>query len=64
MAGLATCTLTHITEVRTTRELVAKLLGSEGHPQILIRVGVAPPMENLPPITPRRALADVLHLQS
>jgi nitroreductase len=64
MAGLATCTLTHVTEVRTTRELVAKLLDSKGHPQVLIRVGVAPPMESLPPITPRRPLADVLRLQS
>lgn len=64
MAGLATCTLTHITEVRTTRELVAKLLDFDGHPQVLIRVGVAPAMENLPPITPRRPLADVFRVQS
>jgi hypothetical protein len=64
MAGLATCTLTHIIEVRTTRELVAKMLGSEGHPQALVRVGVAPPMENLPPITPRRPLDEVLRLES
>jgi hypothetical protein len=64
MAGLATCTLTHITEVRTTRELVAKLLSSDCQPQVLIRVGMAPAMENLPPITPRRPLADVFHVMS
>jgi hypothetical protein len=64
MAGLATCTLTHITEVRTTRELVAMMLGSDGHPQVLIRVGVAPAMENPPPVTPRRPLADVFRVQS
>jgi hypothetical protein len=64
MAALATCTLTHITEVRTTRDLVAKLLGSDGHPQVLIRVGMAPAMENLPPITPRRSVAAVFRANS
>ncbi len=64
MAGLATCALTHITEVRTTRELVATLLDSDRHPQVLIRVGVAPALETVPPVTPRRALADVFHVQS
>ena len=64
MAGLATCTLTHITEVRTTRDLVATLMGSDSHPQVLIRVGMAPAMENLPPVTPRRPLSDVFHVQA
>jgi hypothetical protein len=64
MAGLATCTLTHITEVRATRELVAALVDYDGQPQVLIRVGVAPAMENLPPLTPRRPLADVFHIQN
>lgn len=64
MAGLATCPLTHVTEVRTTRELVAQLLDYEGHPQVLIRVGVVPAMESLPPITPRRPLADVFRVQN
>jgi hypothetical protein len=64
MAGLATCTLTHITEVRTTRELIAELMGNNSQPQVLIRVGVAPAMENLPPATPRRPLDDVFHVQS
>jgi hypothetical protein len=64
MAGLVTCPLTHITEVRTTRELVAALVGYDGQPQVLIRVGVAPAMENLPPLTPRRPLADVFHVQN
>jgi nitroreductase len=64
MAGLATCTLTHITEVRTTRELIAALMGYDSHPQVLIRLGVTPAMENLPPVTPRRPLDDVLHVMS
>jgi hypothetical protein len=64
MAGLATCTLTHITEVRTTRDLVAALMGYDSHPQVLIRVGFAPAMENLPPVTPRRSLEDVFQMQN
>jgi hypothetical protein len=64
MAGLATCTLTHITEVRTTRELVAAFMGYNSQPQVLIRVGITPAMENLPPVTPRRELDDVFQVQS
>jgi hypothetical protein len=64
MAGLATCTLTHITEVPTTRELVAALMGYDSRPQILIRVGVAPAMEDLPPVTPRRPLGDIFYVQT
>jgi hypothetical protein len=64
MAGLATCTLTHITEVRTTRELVAALMGYDSQPQVLIRVGVAPAMESVPPVTPRLPLDDIFHVQS
>ncbi len=64
MAGFATCTLTHITAVRATRELVATLMGFDSQSQVLIRVGMAPAMENLPPVTPRRPLAPVFHVQS
>ena len=64
MAGLATCTLTHITEERATRELVTVLMGYDSQPQVLIRVGLAPVIEALPPVTPRRPLADVFHVHS
>jgi hypothetical protein len=64
MAGLATCTLTHITEVRTTRDLVAALMGYNSHPQVLIRVGVVPAMDKLPPVTPRRQLDDVFQVEN
>ncbi|GFG76243.1 Acg family FMN-binding oxidoreductase [Mycobacterium botniense] len=60
MAGLATCPVTHITEVRVTRDMVAACLGRDLKPQIFVRVGVAPVMEELPPPTPRRPLKDVL----
>ena len=42
MAGLATCTLTHITELRASRDIVATLIEQTTTPQVLIRVGLAP----------------------
>ena len=60
LAGLATCTLTHVTEVPSSRELVGRLTGRAAMPQALIRVGVAPILGDVPPMTPRRPLHDVL----
>jgi hypothetical protein len=62
-AGFATCTLTHITELRTTRELVTALMGFDRVPQVLIRVGVAPAIESVPPASPRRPVDDVFDVQ-
>ncbi|MGE2715095.1 Acg family FMN-binding oxidoreductase [Mycolicibacterium litorale] len=61
MAGMATCTLSHLTEVRTSREIIAALVGRD-LPQVLVRVGVAPALEDPPAPTPRRAVTDVLEL--
>jgi Nitroreductase family len=61
-AGFATCTLTHITEVRTTREMVTTLMGFDRVPQVLIRVGVAPAIESVPPASPRRPVDHVFDL--
>jgi hypothetical protein len=63
MAGFATCTLTHITELHTTRELVTALMGFDRVPQVLIRVGVTPAIESAPPLSPRRAVDDVFRVQ-
>lgn len=60
MAGLATCPLTHITEVPASREILAELIGNRGRPQVVVRVGVAPAGDEPDPPTPRRPLADVL----
>jgi hypothetical protein len=59
MIGLATCTLTHITEVPASRDIVAGLIGQAATPQVLIRVGLAPSIEDVSPTTPRRPLRDV-----
>jgi hypothetical protein len=63
MAGMATCTLTHLIEVDESRDIVRSLIEQRGQPQVLIRAGIAPPMEHLPAPTPRRALADVLEIR-
>lgn len=64
VAGMATCTITHLTEVKASRHIVANLIGRTVWPQILVRIGVAPSMEQVPPSTPRRPLGDVLEFRS
>jgi nitroreductase len=64
MAGLATCPLTHITELAASRELVAELLGQDTVPQVLIRIGLAPAMEDVPAATPRRPIDEVLEVHA
>lgn len=60
MAGMATCTLTHITEVPASRRVVTTLVDREADPQVLIRVGLAPGVDDPGPATPRRPLDEVL----
>jgi hypothetical protein len=62
IAGLATCPVTHLTELSVTRELVRSLMDQDAVPQVLIRVGVVPATEEVPPRTPRRPLSAVLRL--
>jgi hypothetical protein len=64
MAGLATCTVSHVTEVQASRDIIAELIGQHTTPQVLIRVGRAPAMEDVPPATPRRPLDDVFEVSS
>ena len=60
IAGLATCTLTHMTELEASRAIVRALTGGVGDPQLLIRIGQVPESEDPPPPTPRRPVAEVL----
>lgn len=62
MAGLSTCTLTHVTEVAAGRDIVASLIPGDGVPQVLIRVGLAPPLDVVPPPTPRRPVEQVVQM--
>ncbi|AGC61059.1 hypothetical protein MULP_01039 [Mycobacterium liflandii 128FXT] len=64
MTGLATCPVSHLTELSVSRELLAAITDHTDLPQILIRVGVVPSLDAPPPPTPRRALSDVLRTRS
>ena len=63
MAGLATCTLTHITEMAESRAVIQNLTGSPAFPQVLIRVGKAPALEETPSPTPRRPMSEVMQIR-
>lgn len=60
LAGMATCTLSHLTELQASRHLIGILTARAGIPQLVIRVGEAPVLDEVPPMTPRRPLNDVL----
>ncbi len=62
-AGLATCTLTHMTELAPSREIVRGLIGQRGKPQLLIRIGQPSVDDADLGATPRKALTDVLEFR-
>jgi hypothetical protein len=64
MAALATCTLTNITELYPGRDIVASLIDQPTTPQVLIRVGSAPEIDDKPPPTPRRPIDEVFDVQA
>ncbi|MEU0504308.1 hypothetical protein [Nocardia sp. NPDC005998] len=63
VAGLATCALTHITELPTGRRVLASLLAYPGVPQVVIRIGTAPDNEPDIPPSPRRPLVEILSIR-
>jgi hypothetical protein len=60
LAGMATCTLSHLTELASSRHLIGTLTGRTAMPQLLIRVGEARVGGEVLPATPRRPVQDVL----
>jgi hypothetical protein len=60
LAGKATCPLTQLTELWSSRHLIGTLTGRAAMPQLLIRVGEAIVLGEVPAKTPRRPLRDVL----
>jgi hypothetical protein len=61
MAGFSTCTVTHLMEIPASRAIVATLSGG-GQPQVLVRVGLAPAIGDVPSPTPRRPLDEVFDI--
>ncbi|WP_029896775.1 Acg family FMN-binding oxidoreductase [Nocardia brasiliensis] len=60
--GLATCELTHLTELVTTRSMLAELLSRPGAAQVIVRVGIAPDETGVT-WSPRRPLSEVFDVQ-
>ncbi len=60
VAGMATCTLTHMTEMALSRDIIARLIGTAGQPQLLIRVGSSPVSGQRAEPTSRRLVTEVL----
>ena len=59
--GLSSCPLTEPLEIEATREIVRnKILGGDGFPQMMLRIGWAPLNADPLPATPRRPLADMV----
>lgn len=58
--GLASCPVTEPLEIAETREAVrSDVLGNDGYPQMLLRIGWAPINSDPLPATPRRSLTEV-----
>ena len=64
VVGLATCTLTHVTELPKSRAVIQELTGSRAVPQLLVRVGNAPVSRDIPAPTPRRPLSEVMQMKA
>ncbi|WP_156685541.1 Acg family FMN-binding oxidoreductase [Mycobacterium sp. Marseille-P9652] len=62
VAGMATCTLTHMTELSPSRDIIRQVTGGSGRPQLLIRVGRSPAGDEHVDFTARRPVNEVLEV--
>lgn len=60
VAGAATCTLTHMTESASSRDIISRITGATGRPQVLVRVGSSASDGQHVERTARRLVAEVL----
>ncbi|GJO46101.1 putative NAD(P)H nitroreductase acg [Mycobacterium marinum] len=63
MAGLATCTLTHMTEMAMSRNIIAEIVQTTSLPQLLIRIGKSPGHDQHVERSGRRPVDDVLEFR-
>jgi len=64
VAGMATCTLTHMTELAASRDTIASITGTLGAPQLLIRVGAGTTNGQHVEPTSRRTVTEVLKFRT
>ena len=64
VAGMATCTLTHMTEIAASRDIITQITGTAGQPQLLIRVGKSPADGQHVEPTARRLVTEVLEFRN
>ncbi len=64
VAGMATCTLTHMTEMAMSRDTISQLTGTAGTPQLLIRVGASTLGGHHVESTARRLVTEVLEFRA
>jgi len=63
VAGMATCTLTHMTEIAESRHVIAQITATAGQPQLLIRVGRSPANGQQVEPTARRLVTELLEFR-
>lgn len=63
LAGMATCTLTHMTELALSRDIIRQVTGGCGQPQLLIRVGRSPGKDPHAKPTARRPVTEILEMR-
>lgn len=63
-AGMATCTLTHMTELPQSRDIIGRIAATEGLPQLLVRVGGSPRNGGHVEPTARRLVAEILEFRN
>jgi hypothetical protein len=64
VAGMATCTLTHMTEMAISRNTIGQITSTAGQPQLLIRVGKSPANGQRVEPTARRLVTEVLKFRA
>lgn len=64
VAGMATCTLTHMTEMAMSRDTISQLTGTAGTPQLLIRIGASTHNGHHVESTARRLVTEVLEFRA
>jgi hypothetical protein len=64
VAGMATCTLTHMTEIAASRNIITQITGTAGQPQLLIRVGKSPAGGQHVEPTARRLVTEILEFRN